>query len=334
MALIKKGKTYWLDIRIKGKRVRRSLRTTNRLKALSEYGKKKDELLAEYNQERVKFSTFCEQYLKWAWSAKPKSTVREEQRLYKIIQFFVGLDAIYLSDITPYHIEQLKAWLKENGRSKSTINGYLQLLRGLFNRAIDWEVYKSANPLKKVKFFRGDSQIRSLSPQELRSLLKTAKGISQNPKSPLQRDFYALCLLSLNTGMRRGEILNLKWRDIKGEEVVIKGKGDKMRVIPLNAIALKILQKQAQKNEYVFNIPNRNAVSVFTRTTQRIKRETGISFHFHLLRHAFATRLIENGVDIITISKLLGHSKYMISLIYSHTSAERMKAAVHLLEKG
>jgi len=328
MALRKRGNVWWLDICIDGKRFRRSLHTDNKLEALERYKEKKDELIAEHRKKKPKFSDFCKKYIDWAWSPKPASALREEQRLEKIKDFFSSLDIEYLDEITPYHIEQLKAKLKKKGLSKATINRYLQLLRGLFYKAIDWEVYNGPNPLKK------------------------SREISQKPKSPLQKLFYDLVVFSLNTGLRKSEILNLKWKDIKEDEIIIEGKGNKLRSVPLNPRAKEIIAKQPNKNEYVFDIPNRHQKDLLRRTVNQIKKKTGIDFHFHLLRHYFnqikkktgidfhfhllrhyfTTSLLEKGVDFVTIGSLLGHSKITTSLIYSHTDKERKKRAVDLLE--
>lgn len=333
MTLRKVGKYYWLDIRIKGKRIRRSLRTDNKLEALDKYKEKKDELLAEYNREKIKFSDFCKQYMEWAWSSKPASALREQQRLEKIKDFFSSLEIEYLDEITPYHIEQLKAKLKRKGLSKATINRYLQLLRGLFYKAIDWEVYNGQNPLKKVKFYKENSPVKGLTKKQLKKILQASREISQKPKSPLQKLFYDLVVLSLNTGLRKSEILNLKWKDIKEDEIIIEGKGNKIRSVPLNLRAKEIIDKQPNKNEYVFDIPNRHQHDLLRRTVNQIKKKTGIDFHFHLLRHYFTTSLLEKGVDFVTIGSLLGHSKITTSLIYSHTDKERKKRAVGLLIK-
>lgn len=67
------------------------------------------------------------------------------------------------------------------------------------------------------------------------------------------------------------------------------------------------------------------------RTFNQIKKRTGIDFYLHLLRHYFATSLIERGVDLITIAAILGHSKLTTSLIYSHTDREKMIRALNIL---
>ncbi len=332
MGISKHGKIFWLDIRIKGKRIRRSLKTENRNEALARYAPLREKLLEKHLGEKVKFSDFCQKYLDWAWSSKPASAPREEQRLNRIQNFFQGLEILYLDEVTPYHIEQLKTDLKERKLSRATINRYLQILRGLFYRAIDWEIYKKSNPLKKIRFYKEERTIQGLSGRDISRVLDTAKNISTSPRSPLQKIFCDLCILALNTGMRKSEILGLEWKDIKGDEIEIIGKGSKRRVVPLNSTARGIIETQPKKDEYVFDLSNRHQPDLFRRTISQIRKRTGIDFHFHLLRHSFTTRLIEKGIDFVTVGELLGHSKISTSLIYSHTDKDKMRRAVDLLK--
>jgi len=334
MGISKHGKYFWLDIRIDGKRIRRSLRTENRNEALARYAPLREKLLEKHLGEKVRFSDFCKKYLDWAWSSKPASALREQQRLRKVQDFFQGLKIVYLDDITPYHVEQLKAELKSESLSKATINRYLQILRGLFYKTIDWEIYKKPNPLKKIRFYREERTIQALSWKDISTqrVLDAAKNISTSPGSPLQKIFYDLCFLALNTGMRKSEILDLKWKDIKGYEIEIIGKGLKRRTVPLNSTARRIIERQPKKDEYVFDLSNRHQPDLFRRTIGQIRKRTEIDFHFHLLRHYFTTRLIEKGIDFVTVGELLGHSKISTSLIYSHTDKERKRKAISLLE--
>ncbi|MBW2006101.1 MAG: site-specific integrase [Deltaproteobacteria bacterium] len=340
MSLRKVGNYYWLDIRIKGKRIRRSLRTDNRFLALDRYKEKKDELLSEHREGKIRFSDFCKQYLEWAWSSKPASTKREEQRIEKIKEFFESLGILFLDDVTPYHIEQLKAYLKNEiersgdrkGMSKTTVNYYLQILRGLFNKAIAWEIYSKSNPLKKVRFYKINPKVKPLSKTDVEKALKAAKVIAKDPGSPLQKIFPDLIELAINTGARKSEILKLKWRDVLGDEIVVKEKGEKTRIVPLNSRAQEIIDRQPKKDKFVFEVPNRHQQDLMRRTTKQISKAIGRRFHFHLLRHYFASALVERGIDFITVAEILGHSKTMVSLGYAHTSKERKKRAVDLLD--
>ncbi len=263
----------------------------------------------------------------------------------KILAFFDDAGVEYLSDLTPYHLEQLRTWLKERRdepmkegvpkkpeRSKATLNRYLQLLRGMFYKAIDWELYNKPNPVKKVKFYREEGKVRPLSRADVKKILEAAEKISKKPQSPLQKIFRDLVLLALNTGLRKSEILNLRWKDVKEDELEVRGKGDRRRTVPLNQAAQAVIRWQPRRPEFVFDIPNRKQPDLFRRTVIQIRKATGIDFHFHLLRHYFTTLLLEKGVDFVTIGAILGHSKITTSLIYSHTDRERKKKAIELLE--
>ncbi|GAH35113.1 unnamed protein product, partial [marine sediment metagenome] len=134
--------------------------------------------------------------MEWAWSSKPASALREQQRLRKIQAFFKGLEITFLDDITPYHIEKFKFKLNEGKLSKATVNRYLQILRGLFYKAIEWEVYHKANPLRKVRFYKEVSPSEALTDAQVKKVMQAAREISDNPHSPLQRAFYDICALA------------------------------------------------------------------------------------------------------------------------------------------
>lgn len=343
MALRKVGRFWWLDVWVDGKRVRRSLKTDNKFEALDRYRETKDQLVKAARKQDVTLEDFSKQYLDWAWSSKPASALREQQRLAKIKKFFTTQCGItYLSEITPYHLEQLRAWLKSRpvkvgdeekslARSRATINRYLQLLRGMFYRAIDWEVYHGPNPMKKVRFFKEEHPIKPLSQEQARRILDATREVSKIGRSPLQKAFYDLVILAANTGMRKSEILNLRWRDVHDDELEVRGKGGRIRTVPLNTAALAIVVKQPRRSEWIFDIPNRRQPDLMRRTIAQVRKKTGIDWHFHLLRHFFTTLLIERGVDIITVSSILGHSKIQTSLIYGHTDRSKTRAAVENL---
>ena len=166
----------------------------------------------------------------------------------------------------------------------------------------------------------------------LRRKPPSCREIRKKPQSPVQKIFYDLVVFALNTGMRKAEILNLEWKNIKEDEATVRGKGDMRRTVPLNRAVQEVLNRQPKRSNYVFDIPNRNQGDLFRRTVNQIKKKTGIDFHFHLLRHSFTTSLLEKGVDFVTIGSLLGHSKITTSLIYSHTDREKKSKAVKLLE--
>lgn len=339
--ITKHGPHYWLDIRVNGRRIRRSLKTGERTLALGRALELTKKLRESGAGKGPMFDAFADQYLAWARTQKPASVRVEGGRLNWIKAFMARHNVVRLSDVTPLLVEQMRSELQneriektrvKDGRGRATINRYCQILRGMFYKAEDWGLYPGPNPLKKVRFFRETPEVRPLSITDFKLILAAAKQISkQKYASPLQRILPDLIVFLANTGMRRSEALNLKWRDIREKTATVIGKGDKKRVVPLNWSALDILKRQPKTGDFVFDVPNRDQSNFPKRTFDQIRKKTGIHFYFHLLRHFFATSLLERGVDIVTISNLLGHSKAMTSLIYSHSDPARMRKAVESL---
>lgn len=328
----KRGNIYWLDLCIDGKRIRQSLGESEYLIALNKAREIERGLRGrESNPAAVPFAEIKKKYLEWAWGSKPASADREEQRLKKIEALLAGQGIQTLDQITPFHLDQLKARLRERGLEKTTVNRYLQLLRCLFYRAMDWGDFPGPNPLKKIKFYREEYAIRALTPDQMKHVMRAAKEISIGGRTPLQRAFFDITLMAINTGMRRGELLGLRWKDIRGAEAIVRGKREKTRVVPLNAAALDVLRRQPRRSEYVFDIPGRSSLSILRRSTEAVREITGIDFSLHDCRHFFATQLLGAGVDLVTIAEILGHSRSTVSLIYSHTDPERKKQAVERL---
>lgn len=147
-------------------------------------------------------------------------------------------------------------------------------------------------------------------------------------------------LVALNTGLRRGEILQLEWKDVDldAKWITISGaiaKNGQTRRIPLNAEAAAILQAWRQ-----FRSRRASAARVFPGSDgeglQRIDKAwrslieiAGIeNFRFHDLRHHFASRLVQSGIDLNTVRELLGHADITMVLRYAHMSPDRLAMAV------
>jgi len=329
-SIFKRGKFYWIDYYHDGKRHRQSLKVDRLLEA-QDQARKIGEAIRRKEAGPLLLD-FSETYFAWARATKPASATREKQRFDKIMTFLKAEGVLTLPAVTPLVMEKLRAKLLEAGLSRTTVNRYLQLTRGMFYRAADWGLYAGQNPLRKVKFFREESTVRVPSADEISRIREAARQISAKPHSKLQAAFSALVELALNTGMRKSEILNLKWTDIKDGEAYVQGKGERVRKVPLNRAALDIVEKQPQIVEYIFNIPNRRQPDLLRRTVLMAGRLAGVSWHFHLLRHRLASDLLERGVDVVTIAAILGHARPSTTLIYSHTSRERKRTAVDLLD--
>ncbi|BBN58870.1 tyrosine-type recombinase/integrase [Hydrogenovibrio marinus] len=149
-----------------------------------------------------------------------------------------------------------------------------------------------------------------------------------------------ILLLAMNTGMRRGEILSLKWKNVDLDRKVLtitteNSKSKKLRHIPLNTKAYDALtdwKAQNPNSEFVFEsepgIPFKDVKKRFEALLKKAEIE---NFRFHDFRHHFASKLVMLGVDLNTVRELLGHSDLKMTLRYAHLAPEHKAEAVNLL---
>jgi len=136
--------------------------------------------------------------------------------------------------------------------------------------------------------------------------------------------------LGLGFGLRVSETMNLKLEHIDSKRMIINifnGKGKKDRIIPLSEEFLKVLRlyfKQFKPKGYLFNGQS-NIQYTQSSCNKIVKNYFGEKYHYHNLRHSFATHLLESGVDIEIISKLLGHNSIKTTQIYLHISTDHLK---------
>ena len=273
------------------------------------------------------FKEFADQYYESYAKINKKSFISDYYMLEQLKKKWGAYD---IRQINPLLIEGFRKDLLERGRKRSTTNRYLALLGKMMNLAIDWGLL-TQNPVSRVKFFSEKANFREtiLSLEEEDALLKKC------PKRLLP-----IVQVALNTGMRRGEILGLRWSQLDLAARTIKlsqTKSGKPRIIPINAFLFDILTGQEKKTGYSdFVFLNRATHKPF----QDVKRafntaatNAGIEgLRFHDLRHTFASRLVAAGVDLITVKDLLGHHSVKVTERYTHTNAEQKKKAVEILQ--
>jgi len=225
-----------------------------------------------------------------------------------------------LQQINPWIIEKYKSDRKKIVKP-STINRDLGTLRNMLNKAVDWGMIESS-PFKGVKLFRVDNiNLRIISGDEF-NLLYASSSLDLKP----------ILLCAISTGMRRGELLNLKWSDTNlnnGHILVRDSKNYESRTIPINATLLKALSdlKKYTKSEYVF----RYRKCVKRAWTNALKKSGIAHCRFHDLRHSFASRLVMARVDLVTVAELMGHRDITMTKRYSHPTPEHKKHAVESL---
>jgi integrase len=295
-----------------------------------------------------------DKYKQWAESNMRHS----KEALRKIASFYPAIGSKRLAEITPWILEKHRsARLKDV--SASTANRELDTLRAALNKAVQWGLLKT-NPMATVKRSRVDTSanIRYLTEDEGKRLREAfdareekrrknrddfnqwrrERGYKEFPPHGNFTDHLKpMVLLALNTGMRRGELFNLKWNDVNfvGRILTVVGataKSGKTRHIPLNDEALMVLQKwyeQRKKPELVFPSPVGGRMDNISTSWEKLIRDAKIhNFRFHDLRHDFASKLVMAGVDLNTVRELLGHSDIKMTLRYAHLAPEKLAAAV------
>lgn len=334
--MFKRDGIWWTCIRFKGRKIQRSLETENKSLAMCIEAKLRTELIEgryfdKHESERRTFQELVERFMK---EHAPK--VSESQRVLYAVSFrhlsdFFG-DAV-LSDITPKRINEYKQARKEKGGGAPSINRSLTALSKAFSLAFkEWEWVKE-NPVLKVSREKENmGRDRWLTDEQEKKLL-------ENSPQWLQE----IIVFDLHTGLRQDELLSLQWSRVNlfnKTMIIQESKNGKPRTIPLNQVALDILTEKARvrnlRCDIVFlsnvqtKIDKRNLRRAFETTLQRAGIE---DFHFHDLRHTFATRLAQRGVDIYKISKLLGHTNITMTQRYAHHCPESLRGGIEALEK-
>jgi len=326
MKISKDKKDRWkIDFRCKGRRITRIIGPSKREAEAAAIAIKAGILGDPYGFGRKKpevlFEDHAREFLKLYSKQNKRSWKRDEISLGHLIEFFKGK---FLSEITSETIEKYRANRRADGVSPATINRELACLKTCFSKAVEWEK-TDRNPARTVKKFReSNGKERILTADESRRLLAAS--------SPSLRP---VLIVALNSGMRRGEILSLRRQDVdfvKGFILIGDSKSGKSRKVPMNGPVFEALKEKIGNGggEYVFENPETRTRVLDVKTAfLGACRRAGIKgVRFHDLRHTAASRMIELGIDLVTVSKILGHSTIQMTMRYCHPTEQNMRQAV------
>lgn len=268
-------------------------------------------------------------------SANTRQAYERDLRLFCKTLGFKNSDA--LVNVNREQITGYMTQLKEKGLAAATIARKLAAIKA-FYRFMTAEGYMDANPAEVVEAgTKGIKLPRVLSEDEVVRLLNqpditTAEGF---------RDRTMLEVLYA-TGMRVSELINLTLErvDLNMKYIIAFGKGSKERIVPLGSVAAEFLQKYLEKVRPKLTHAGRNTNIVFLAfgghelTRQRFwqiiraygrKANINKALTPHILRHSFATHLLDNGADLRSVQELLGHSDISTTQIYTHLTNKRLR---------
>lgn len=356
----KRGKYYHAIIWVNGKKVWRSLKTGNRKEA----EKRMRELETRAAQgdigdnETMTFGDFLDQWLELYAKINLRITTYESYEIAIRCHIKPSLGKIRLGDLKPIHFQQYFAEKRKEGLSNTTIKYHHKVLRSALNTAVDWEYITKNVATKATPPPPSEFEPQTWTLEEARRFLEAVR----------EDRLFALYATALLTGMRRGEILGLKWSDVNFQEgylrvvrqlvntrqgvVVQEPKSKKGRRSVLVGPALveilrnhkaMIEREKAKAKDWVdedWVFPNRKGRYIDPNNLARrhfprmIKKANVSRIRFHDLRHTHFTDLLEAGVHLKVAGERAGHSSITVTGdVYSHVRNPIQREAALLSEQ-
>ena len=253
---------------------------------------------------------------------------------------FLGNNFTNILNIDMNIVNNYMKYLYDRKITKSSISRKLSSIRGLYNYLVREDIIKE-NHFNKIQNPKRELYLpKFLKDEELDKIFSACN--SNNPTE--ERDTLIIELLYA-TGVRVSELVNIKIKDINREEKLIKvlGKGNKERMVIYNNHTKKALDTYLKDGYNYFNkksseylILNKNGNKLSERYIREIinkkvsQASLDIKISPHTLRHTFATDILENGMDLMTVKELLGHESLNTTSIYTHITNEQIKKTYNL----
>jgi len=277
--------------------------------------------------DRYMFSEFKKSYIEHVKTDKAPKTLENVERVFKHFEALFGDKS--LSEFLPEDLEKYKTSRKGKVQDV-TINNEIRTIKAAFQKAVDWGRLKE-HPFSKVKQIRvPEEDARPFTKGEFQKLCGVINDDS----------FLRIVKFAVLTGMRRGEILNLRWGnvDISKKKITIVSSGEyrvkhgKMRKIPMNEEVAGILEKVKSDSDYVFINKQKKPYKEGT-VTKKFKgyiRKAKLpdELHFHSLRETFASWGMSEGISHYAMKQLLGHKSVTTTEGYAIYDDDRLSEDV------
>ena len=342
MGLFKRGQTWWMRFTYNGKQIRKSTETDDKKLAVRIYQKVMGEVAEGKWFEKLpdrSFKELTEKYESEHVSQK-RSAIQYKGYIKSLRSFFD--EGCLLSEITPSMVNEFKMKRRIDGVGPASINRELAVLKNAFNKAIKEWGWVRENPVTKIPLEKEPpGRVRYLTDEEFERLLEGCPEWLR-----------PIVLTARHTGLRRENILSLKWYQVDLFRRVItieRTKNGERLGIPINDTLMELFKKLSKVryigSEYVFYHPaakKKNAKRRFDgkryfevkNSFQEALEKAGIKdFRFHDLRHCFASALVQRGADLYEVQRLLGHKNPSMTQRYAHLAPENLRDAVLRLDR-
>ena len=343
MAVYRRGKIWWYNFEFQGRKIQESSGFTNKTAALRVEAKRRSELLdrrAGFSQKKLapKFEEHVDKFLAWSTQQhRPKTRELHGTNCDTLLRFF---RSCWLDEITQGMVEDFKlariGEARKNAKdgstvSQATVNRALTTLKLLYHYAEKCG-YAVSNPTKGVAYLaEGNGRTRVVSfEEEIKYLLKA--------KQPLKD----IAQIILDTGLRPEEAFRIRVENLDFTARTIfnpfgKTKAARRKVTMTDEV-YDLLKHRVTKAKGAFVFPSKcgpdRPIGSVRKGHDLAIEVAGITDHFRLydLRHTFATRAVASGVDLPTLSAMLGHTSIQMTMRYVHPAEEQKKIAAGKLE--
>jgi integrase/recombinase XerC len=248
------------------------------------------------------------------------------------------LQSTYQTEITDVNHNMIRSWLVEElkkGNSPRTVNRKITTLKSFFKYLIKENIIQT-DPTLRISSTKTSKKIPSfVSQEEMQKLLdhhSYEEGYLGIRDKLMVELFYS-------TGIRLSELIHLRLKDVdfSNEQLKVLGKRNKERIIPITKELIKSLNQFLEEREKLSSIDHRfllltekgkklNPSLVYKRINTLISSVTSLEKRSpHILRHTFATHMLNNGADLNVIKELLGHANLSATEVYTHNSVEKLK---------
>lgn len=343
--MYKTNNSWYSDFWHEGKRHRKSWGPISKTMAKEKEGLWRADIRKGIikKSRKIRFETLAEKYEKFAeLNKKPSTARRNKSSLNMLRPHFKGK---LIGSINSWMAEKYKSDRIKGGSKPATVNRDIDVLRNMMKKAVEWGCLY-VNPLVGVKHLKENNEkMWVLTDEEEEMLLNECHNRPQRRKKKYLKD---LVHFALNTGMRQGEIFNLKKLHLKIRKryvTVVDSKNSERRNVPLNDTALEIARRRlkASGSDYLFCNSRDRKLTQLTNAFWTAVKESGliryegkekIRFRFHDCRHTFGSRLGMDGTDLKTIMEIMGHKTHKMAMRYQHPAPDHKLAAVQNLGKN
>lgn len=276
------------------------------------------------------------QYLRFEKRYSQHTLVAYQKDLEQFSEYIsLQFDISEIKDVSHFHIRSWLAELKDDKQTARTLNRKLSSLNSYYKYLLR-QGRVGKNPVKMLHAQKLPERLPSYLKEQETELLLEELSFGEGFKGYTDR---MICSLLYQTGLRRSELQNLKETDIEWslKQLRVLGKGNKERLVPVNDIVLGELKQYIDEKKEAgidgsdrllvlengkplyANYIYRTVKKYLTTTTSLAKKSP------HVLRHTFATHLLNNGANIQAIKDLLGHSSLAATQVYTHNNIEKLK---------